>query len=282
MFIKNVFLILFLYLILTATESAAYVHFKFRYFDKLGSGFNGPKNSAAKRDLEVMADRVGRWLEHDATVYIDVYSENSKGSKTLARGVEKQIVRNVNGEKVAQGVINQKIKTGEDSNGRDSDGEIIVNFNYNYAYGDSVEKDKVDFQGTMLHELTHLLGFVSKMGVVRTFRPRGKVPSLFDNFLVDARGDSLVRNLSKHSGLGKVKQVYYFDGPCVRKMCSGRSVPMAMGDAHHFDGKLPMHYDGVMIQMCTTGLRPREWNRYETAILKDLGYCIKNKHTKAS
>ncbi|MEH3139612.1 MAG: Ig-like domain-containing protein [Mycobacterium kyogaense] len=56
-------------------------------------------------------------------------------------------------------VVQKKLLTGIDANGKAADGEIDWNFDHDWGLGDTVTSDEYDFAATAMHELLHSFGF---------------------------------------------------------------------------------------------------------------------------
>ncbi|AFM19979.1 hypothetical protein Mycch_5295 [Mycolicibacterium chubuense NBB4] len=183
-----------------------------------------------------------------------------------------------------QTVVQRKLLTGLDANGRTADGEITFNFDAPWALGDTVGANQYDFTSVVLHELVHSLGFLSMLGAAGdnadTSRP------VFDRFIVTADGTKVI-------GLGyKFNDRYdanltggagglYFGGPHAVAAYGGvvplyTPNPFEPGSSvSHLDDNTFTGANSVrMVAYSSTGMGVRTLSAVELGILGDLGYQV--------
>lgn len=182
-------------------------------------------------------------------------------------------------------VVQQKIQTGEDTNGVEADGEISWNFGRNWAFGSSVGGGQFDFTSTAMHELMHTFGFLSNID--RAGSNTGRSWTTFDGFIVTSTGATPIDpgtfnwltafNTNLTGGSGGL----YFSGPQA-VLVYGGLVPLYTPNpwqsgssvSHLDDRTFTGAADSMMTATTTTGLGFRVISPLELAILKDLGYTV--------
>lgn len=178
-------------------------------------------------------------------------------------------------------VVQQKLLTGEDPNGVESDGTIKWNFtDFDWAVGDDVGPGSYDFESTAMHELMHTFGFLSYL------HAPGHNPytnwATFTSFIVVASGARPFRrnNWDSNYDYALTSGLYFGGSNAVRAY--GAPVPLYTPEpwregssATHLDDTT---FDGVqqplMLMNAKTNPGPgiRELSPIEVGILRDLGY----------
>ena len=123
-----------------------------------------------------------------------VTSSNVPGSSRLASAGSDVIPTNGSTSGFFPTVVQAKVLSdgATDLNGGADDGVVDVNFGSNFQYEDGpIGVGLIDFRGTMIHELTHALGFTSNFERNPDTTSPG-VYSTFDSFLTDASGNPLI------------------------------------------------------------------------------------------
>lgn len=181
-------------------------------------------------------------------------------------------------------VVQKKLLTGRDLNGRKPDGEIEWNFGYAWGLGDTVAADEFDFTSTAMHELLHSFGFLS--GVQEPGDNAVRVWSIFDRFVRAADGRTpfapLYRWKSRYDpALTGADGGFYFGGP--RAVAAyGGLVPLftpnpwlESSSMSHLDD---FTFTGANSQLMNAGagegLGVRVLSPIEIGILRDLGYHV--------
>jgi hypothetical protein len=142
------------------------VSFEFNYLGGNAVGFNHPtEGDSFRAALESAAGRLGGWLLDDATVQMDVASQEFDGSAVAIATSE---LSGVSGGGFFHNVIPGKIVGQGDANGAAADGRLDVFF---FAASDPFTfvtdpaqaggDDEIDFQAVIIHELVHSIGFTS-------------------------------------------------------------------------------------------------------------------------
>lgn len=167
-----------------ATAAGSLLQFQFFYGG--GAQLWSP---AARSSLEAAASTLASYIVVDAPVIVtfEVTGEFSPLSSTLATAGSDFISSDPG---FLPTVVQNKILTGIDSNGAETDGEINWNFAQNWAFGDSVAYGQYDLESVALHELTHTLGFLSYVDAPGT--NTGRSWTVFDSFLVNADGTKVI------------------------------------------------------------------------------------------
>jgi VCBS repeat-containing protein len=181
-------------------------------------------------------------------------------------------------------VVQNKILTGQDSNGAAPDGEIEVNFGNDWADGAYVGSNQYDFVSTLLHELLHTVGFLSYIDSAG--RNTYKNWTTFDSFVVTSNGTRVIGsngvwNTAYNTNLTGGSGGLYFGGPNA-KQAYGRAVPLYTPRPWE-GGSSVSHLDDftftggnaqLMNAAADTGLGVRAFSPIEIGILKDLGFKI--------
>jgi hypothetical protein len=190
-------------------------------------------------------------------------------------------------------VVQHKLITGEDANGPEADGEIDVNWDTDWALGDTVAPDdedsdtegQYDFKATIMHELVHTLGFDTN--VQGPGAPPVTNRPIFDEFIVTADGakpinDDYTWNTAYDANLTGGNGGLYFGGPNAVAADDGEPVPLltdkewSVSSVTHLDTST---YTGDNKKMMNPGDDPglgvRVLSPIELGILEDIGYTVK-------
>lgn len=204
-------------------------------------------------------------------------------------------------------IVQQKIISGIDANGSKPDGQITFNFGQKWAYGDKVADDRYDFKSTAIHEFLHTLGFTSNVNAAKkndcgddpceTYGNDGTTWGSFDQFISDADGKraidakTFVWDSTFDPNITGAKGGLFFSGPNARKAYNDKLVPL-FSPKPYSEGSSIAHLDDVTFKDTNSasinskkmmnssdneGLGVRELSKIELAILKDMGYTIREK-----
>lgn len=265
--------------VLMTNVSFAVVNFQFEYIDPEGEGFNDKSMEHMKEAVERAGSIMGGWIGQNATVKIQIQTDNSQTALASAysysgwSGQNRQILE----------FVREKIVSGKDYSRGGADGNIAVNLNNSWNLGDG--KGGYLFSSVIFHELTHALGLASSGGAVRKICNKKddddgrRYYTLFETFIENAIGDRLIgKGGIVDEGFVCVPKLY-FGGP--RAVAAyGEAIPLYSpkeyepGSSYsHLDysggdkrlkGSLMLSYAGQAM----------EWNEYERAIMEDLGYEV--------
>lgn len=136
------------------------VKFEIVYTDKPGEGFH--IRPEAQKAVEEATALVFSWLDHDANVRIEVKSTIDPDADYFAKAKSHHGT-----EIIIPGIYHTQLARNILFAGSENDWEydacVIVNFTkeIEFAYGDEVSNERVDFKAFFIHELTHALGFIS-------------------------------------------------------------------------------------------------------------------------
>ncbi len=148
--------------IIAAVPASGAIVFSFDYNDPSNNGlWAQPRKDSLDRAAAALATY---FTPYTATIEIQIKSENSPASSTLASAAS-----NGNGSLFTAGfassdVVMNKILTGVDQNGATFDGIVNVNWGVNWDLSSTaagVSLTGFDFESTMIHELLHAMGFLS-------------------------------------------------------------------------------------------------------------------------
>jgi hypothetical protein len=281
--------------ILLALSASAEVRFEFDY--SKSTEFNDPTLGQTRRaSLEDAAFRVGSQFNHEATIQIEVTSENKPESDTLASAASNPIDAPGDFFGFFPAVVERKIKEGIDDNGAEPDGVVTVNFGVDWDLDDQIAASQFDFKATMIHELLHAMGFSSGIfvdgtDVYQTIPGDPGVWSVFDEFVSDKNGSRLIDNefalngsLWVQTSLGGSSPAsgLFFAGPNSLAANGGNPVglfsPTAWEDGSsgsHLDDNNPALSGFLMLSATAEGPYTRTLTDIERGILTDLGYSVK-------
>jgi len=266
----------------------AQVVFEFDY--SASPEFNHPTLGAQRRAaMEDAGSRLAAVFDHTATVQIKVVSE----STGLAAAGSAYVINGTFLSGYVRGVVHEKIITGVDLNGAQSDGTVNINFNNPWDFDADIPITSFDFTSTMMHELMHALGFLSGI------RNNGEddwgsgvgnpgIWEVFDNFISDADGDELIDDTTfvldrtrwlalRGAGINGV----FFNGANARAANGGNPVGLYSPAVHepftsfsHLDDENPDYAGLLTVSTTEAGLSARSLSGIERGILMDLGYTL--------
>jgi hypothetical protein len=250
--------------------------FKFSYLD--GAALWTPQ---ARTELEYSGKVLSTYFVviYPVTVDYDVIGEtDTAGGSPLAFS---QSDRVANGSGFNNTIVQQKIQTGQDTNGAAADGRITFNFGYNWGYGSSVTSDQYDFVSTAMHELVHTFGFVS--GVSAPGANTGTSWYTYDRFVSDSTGakpidgTDFMWNSAFDPNLTGGNGGLYFNGPNAVAVYGGpvplfAPSPWDSGSSMHHLDDVTFNGQQLMNAKFFKGPRVRVLSPVEVAMLQDLGY----------
>ncbi len=264
---------------ITVAVSPASVGFNFAY----GSGAQY-WTAAERTALQSAANRLSSYIVVNAPVTLtyDVVGQRDPNSGLLATAYAKFATS-------APGfygtVVQTKVITGADQNGpNNTDSQIIVNFAYPWALGDSVPNNQYDFQSVAMHELVHTFGFMTGLG-----DPSGTIDrnwTTYDKYLATANGVSpiggdYVWNAAYTPNLTGSGGGLYFTGPNAEAAYGGpvpiyTPSPWSSGSSlTHLDpADAPAGVTYLMDPNDGFGPGVRVVTPVELGVLKDLGYTV--------
>jgi Bacterial Ig domain len=181
-------------------------------------------------------------------------------------------------------VIQHKLLTGLDANGAKADGEISWNFaDEQWALGDLVSDQEIDFVSTAIHELMHSFGFLTSLHAPG--ENRGANRGSYDRNIVTVRGTRAFwfagwPTLNDPKLTGQNGGLFFGGRNAVEAY--GGLVPIftpAVWDpgssVHHLDDATFVGDDRKIMNAYTPpGAGPRVFSAVEIGILKDLGYTV--------
>ena len=267
------------YMPVTQNAVQAMLSFAFAY----GSG-SQYWTAEARRALEASAERLAAYLvvTTPITITYAVTATSDPQSSTLASA----------GSDLTGGgtgffptVVQEKILTGIDPNGKTADGDIDFNFGNPWAFGSSVSSSQYDFTSTAMHELMHSLGFLSYTYAAGNNTDRNW--TTFDGFMVTSNGTKVINpstfrwNTVYDPNLTGRNGGLYFGGPNAIAAYGGY-VPLFTPNPWE-EGSSTSHLDDdtftgsnaqLMNAYSEAGLGVRVLSPVELGILKDLGYTV--------
>jgi len=280
----------------------AEVVFQFTFADvqtNAAHGFNDPiiypdgsgrtYGEVRRENTAAAARRLGMMFRHAATVTVYVTSSQIPGDlgacgSEPSGGQEPGFVRSIMAKKIIEGV---------DANGGQPDAELVINFidaaDPEWGYDDDIPDDKYDYQDTLIHELTHALGYLNAIGPggggmledQPAFAPQKWYA--WDGFLTDAATNRLVNGATFEFDAARLPTLtngaMFFYGPNSRQGNNGRLVPIYApspwsegSSASHIDTNYPPI--ATMFWVGSQGRGCRGYMPAEAGIMADLGYDI--------
>lgn len=273
-----------------AQPAQAALSFSFNYLSP-GQGFDDPTFGAARKTaLNQAADLLGAYFSnYTANLTYDVVSFSNGNTNTLASASSPMFVEPGTFQQTA---VQTKILSNgaTDITGANADGNIDWNFSQNWGLGDSVSNSEFDFKTVAIHELLHSFGFSSNNSSANGSGLDGELPgtpdtwSIFDQFLTDAAGETLVSSAgifdaNKLTALTGGSGSVLFNGANAKAANGGLGVNIYAPNPYQ-DGSSISHLDDdttafsqmIMTASVSTGLKTRELSAIEIGILKDIGY----------
>ncbi len=279
------------------------VDFIFNYAGAIGSGVgfedgtNGPARRAA---LEDAASRLGSMFGNDAVVTLDITSSEDPNSGVLA-SAGSQIAGNTNAAFGGLEVVRNKVITGVDLNGPNSDGRVNVNWGQSWnisADPSGIGNNEIDFYFVMYHELLHAMGFASYISqagndLFGTTPGNAGNWAKFDEFITDVNENRVVDaggvlngnlwNTGSVGGDSAAGNGLFFSGPATKAANNGQPVGLYTpatwnggSSVSHIDTTNPAYAGFIMLHAVAPGPQNRMLSDIENGILLDLGYTLAN------
>jgi len=248
-----------------------------------GVGFDDPASGAARREtLRAVLLYLATVLDAPGTADLLVRASQTDGRGPLAAaGPYLLPMTGFQG-----GLVFEHLTTGVDPLETELDGALTVDFGYRWST-DAAGPSPVEFDlySTLLHEVTHALGFVSIVGPdgASALGNAGDLGlfSLFDAFLV--RG-STAQPLFLEGGEINASAEDVTSGDVLfagsRSDAAFGSFPPVFAPDPFLEGSSIGHWsfatgdDGVMLPAVERGERRREYKAWELQALGDLGYDV--------
>lgn len=285
----------FLAAALSAVVSAqAAVSFQFNYTD-VNTGFNDATYGVMRRaELESAATFLASHFLTNTPITLTYTVTSTYEPGTFLAQAGSGLISTSPG--FYSTVVQNKILTGNDSNGAADDGDISFNFAYGWGYGSTIAASDYDFYSTAIHEVLHSFGFLSMLdgsgqGAQEYSSGTPDGWSIYDSFLTTSNGTYLV----DHTGFGYNTSVgltpltsgVFFNGANAVAAYGGL-VPIFAPNPYE-SGSSSSHLDDatftntnpaalntlqLMNAKTETGLGVRTLSGIELGILRDLNYNV--------
>ncbi len=278
--------------IFTSFPAGAAVGFTFDFSGTGGNLWTQP----AKDSLTSAAETVAAlFANYNATVSMQVSGSNANTSTLASAGANfTTIPMDSFGSRgdVAELILSNGTYT---INPGSFAGTVDANFFHNWSFTNMVAGNEFDFTSTMIHELTHALGFNSLIAQTGGSAFMSRRFSPFDSFLADGSGTKVV-DLSLASGTGATWNTasiggtgtspatansgLYFDGPNAVAANGGNLIPIYSpspweegSSGSHLDDAFYTGANGKLMNAATLpGPGARTFDPIELGILRDIGY----------
>jgi hypothetical protein len=279
---------------MTALPSQAGIMFNFDYSgNAAGVGFEDVVEGASRKAAldtagNLFSDLFGSYFSDSATLDIAVTSSDNSGSGTLASAGSNYVSAcPVSGGCVVTEVVKTKLQTGIDANGAATDGNVDVNWGWDWQLDSNTPADfgadEFDFFAAIFHELTHALGFSSVIFEDGSGLFIDEWAS-FDLFLQDNNGESVVTDtfFIDHSAwdaasVGGTDDGLFFGGANAMAANGGNAVEIYSPTTWE-EGSSGSHLDkavfttDMMKHDRDYGPETRTYSAVDVGILTDIGY----------
>jgi hypothetical protein len=276
---------------LVAQPAQAAITFNFNYLNP-DQGFDDPiYGSERKAALNDAAATLGSYLSnYSATLTYNVNSYSDNTINTLAFATSPSYLQSGTFQ---QTWVQSKILNNDTSISTEADGTINWNFAFDWGLGNNVGANQYDFKSTAMHELIHTLGFTSYVnpngtGLEGNTSGTPDTWSIFDIFLTDANGNSLINNSNGAFNTNLIGALVagdtnaagvLFNGPNANAANGGAGIPIYSPNPYepgssidHIDDHSAVTSPMVMNAVHGTGQDVRVLSAIEIGILKDIGY----------
>jgi hypothetical protein len=251
--------------------------------DRTGVGFDDPELGEVRRQtLWAVLDYIGRVIDVPGEADLLIRASQTDGSGALASAGPLLIPESG----FQSGLVFEHLTTGIDPSPSAIDGTVTVDFGYPWnSETDRVADDEQDLFTTLLHEVTHALGFLSVVASdgrsavfnsgnrglfsvldslliresteVPVFLAGGEVNSTADDFV--AAGDLVFAGERARRALGFYPRVFaprpFFEGSSIGHWSS-------------------LNGPSVMLPGLARGTERREYEPWEVQALADIGYDV--------
>lgn len=271
-----------------AQPAQAALSFTFNYISP-GQGFDDPVSGATRKTaLNEAADLLGAYFSnYTANLTYDVTSFSNNTSTLASAGSSMYVVAGSFQKTAVQTKILSNGTT--DINGATADGTIDWNFFNAWGLTDSVSNSEFDFKSVAIHELLHSFGFSGNgnaygSGLAHNAPGTADTWSIFDQFLTDASGETLVSpggifDTTKLASLTGGSGSVLFSGDNAKAANGGLGVNMYAPGTYsegssisHLDDNTAALSQMIMTSSVSAGLKTRALSTIEIGILKDIGY----------
>lgn len=272
----------------------AEIIFNFDYSNNTaGLGFLDSSEGTARQAALVTAgnlfsDLFGSYFSDSATLDIAVTSTDDSSSGTLASAGSNVVSAcSPPGGCVVNEVVRTKLQTGVDTNGSDLDGNVDVNWGWDWQLDPNTPavfgNDEFDFYAAIFHELTHAIGFSSAIlqDGQGYFQDEWQA---FDLFLQDSNGNKVIDDLFfidqpvwDTASIGGTGNGLFFGGANAVAANGGNAVGIYSPTTWE-EGSSGSHIDGVpfptdmMKYDRDFGPETRVYSAVDVGILTDIGY----------
>lgn len=259
--------------ILLITPLFAEVRFDLRFTDPENTGFKDPKNAWMIKAVQEGADLLGKCIEQNAFVTINVHSQSNNFADAESDYIEE--IHSSQAKYIT--VAMDKILKGRSKFNGLWEGTI--------AFNTEMFRDYDTLKKTTVHELTHILGFNSLS--FAPFNPKLGKHSIqpyfydFDLLMVDKNNNPLVKendyilNPNFDASLGSD---LFACGTNIKKRNDGKCVklynPPTFASGASFTHLDIDTYPQNLLNYKNSPSKHPMWNKYEISIMEDLGYKI--------
>lgn len=255
--------------------ASAKVKFNLKFTDPEGVGFRAYGNEWMIKDAYYAAELLGAIIEQNAHINVEINS-NLNISYAQATGKYWYVINEVGGEK---SVLKAHYKILNEIEVDDGTMDAKIEFNTSKFYGkynNLIGEPRHRLRNTVIHELTHELGFQPWKIENYDF----KYYNDYDKLLHDGNGERFLigRKKLKINSKFDISSGLYICGENIRKMNNGRCIKLH-SPAEFKCGSSFSHFDSDECPRCLMQQRVGKndyfiWSNYELGVMQDLGYKI--------
>ena len=189
--------------------------FQVVYTDPSGTGFNDPREGAArKRALEAAFAAWSKVLQGTVTIVVEAAMEDQDPDSTLLASAGPVDFFEIDGKAMPSALAAQLARAS--LNGGSSDIAVSVNpaMNWDYAENGVAARDKASFVYTLIHEIGHGLGFIDSFDS-ETGELLNPIPFPYDAFVNrgSGRANLVMRRSADQVIADLVSNDLFFSGP---------------------------------------------------------------------